>query len=536
LRAIQESMGWVEWPLDFSESSRWPALWRIVPSHLEHAARRGDISWSYRLQTWGDDSRFFRHPDTEHVGSVLLNWLRTLGFASAVPLPSLSARPSSRCAWILRNNLLAGHRGLWLAVLGHHAGSSLEPFSMLTYALRVGTSVRAEARFYGQRHPKPGLLCEEFGYCDTNPDITRWFLRYENRWLGEFEWMRDGWFRASMELASLVGADWFIKQADFLICGGPFWLCAMLRAIRPAPMLLYLAWPAVAMVPAELKPFLLMQLQTFGQSLLPPTVIVVANHVLAAQLALQARLYVPVERPHGLYVNVTYSPVPLPDGRSMVLVTRVGQWARQSGVALLELTLRFIADSPGYPFEIRYLSVTRKNYPDLTRALTYAEFAEYYACVFWPWDVMMLLFSELYTMTMPLFVPEPRWMYTLMHHSLVHTEVNWWHLRAKSVSGALPLPVASDFPLPHLPWISRNGTLAEAAYWYQLTDFVTYPYVTNFGSLPQLLERLQMLDVTVVREGMRRFNMDTLLQSRAFYRQAAVKLLVPQRAQLRSPC
>merc|ERR1719221_2181933 len=91
---------------------------------------------------------------------------------------------------------------------------------------------------------------------------------------------------------------------------------------------------------------------------------------------------------------------------------------------------------------------------------------------------MMLLFDELYTMTVPLLVPESRWMNQLMIHALVHTDVNWWHLRAASVGGALPHVSEIEFPLPFLPWIGPGNGLMQAAYWYELTDFVQFPHVT----------------------------------------------------------
>lgn len=294
-------------------------------------------------------------------------------------------------------------------------------------------------------------------------------------------------------------------------------------------MLLYFAWAAVPMVPAELKPHLLAQLQALGQTVSPPTVLVVANYVLAAQFALQARLNVPVVRPHGLYVNSTYAPVAGPDGRHRVFVTRIGHWARESGVALLELTERFSRADGDYPFQIIYLSIQRKGYPDTARALSYDEFAQFHACIFWPWDVMMLLFNELYSMTMPILMPEPRWMYTLMQHSLSQTKVNWWHIRAETVSGSLPWASERDFPLPFLPWVTSNASLREVAYWYELTDFVQFPHVVNFASVPDMLYKLRTLDVAATREGMRQFNIATLKDTRRVYQQAAVKLFVPER-------
>merc|ERR1712039_801489 len=114
-----------------------------------------------------------------------------------------------------------------------------------------------------------------------------------------------------------------------------------------------------------------------------------------------------------------------------------------------------------------------------------------------------------------------------MHHSLAHTEVNWWHLRAETVSGALPHAQSLEypFPLPFMPWVRGEDSLEQVAYWYELTDFVQFPHVTTFGSLPDLIEKVQTLDVPGIRSGMRAFNRAPLRESLSFYRNAAAELL-----------
>merc|ERR1712130_804771 len=104
-------------------------------------------------------------------------------------------------------------------------------------------------------------------------------------------------------------------------------------------------------------------MQALGQTRDPPCVIVTANWVLAAQFALQLRIPVPVQRPHGLYVNQTWSPVPTSKGHQRVMMTRVGQWARQSGIALLEMIWAFVKEEQkggknNFPFELVFLSVS----------------------------------------------------------------------------------------------------------------------------------------------------------------------------------
>jgi len=389
--------------------------------------------------------------------------------------------------------------------------------------------MRMEVAFSGQRHPKPNLVCKEFGFCDKNEGLEDWFRKYESRWLGEYEWMAQKWGEALVGLADVVGADEKIMQADVVICGGPAWFCTMLRNVRQVPMMMYFAWPIAPLVPSALRSHVLAQVQALGQASSPPVVIVVANWVLAAQFAAQVHLHVPVQRPHGLYVNHTYSPIAAPDGKPRVMITRIGQWAKQSGIALLEMTWLFLEQEKRetgrqYPLDLVFLSIRIRG-TDTNRALSYAEFAGFHACVFWPWDVMMLLFNELYSMTMPLLIPDRRWMNTLMYHSLVHTDVNWWHLRQDNIEGVLPRASREPFPLPSLPWVGGEGRMAEVAYWYELTDFVQFPHITNFRSLPDMLEKLRFLDVHAIRAGMRRFNEDTLRDSLGFYREAAAELL-----------
>merc|ERR1711865_315534 len=147
-----------------------------------------------------------------------------------------------------------------------------------------------------------------------------------------------------------------------------------------------------------------------------------------------------------------------------------------------------------YPFEMVFLSIRVRGIEPIFHA-TYQELAQFHACVFFPWDYMMMLFSELYTITTPLLVPDRHWMHDIILHSLRHTDVNWWHLREESVAGNLPSTSAEPFPLPHLPWIGQDGGREEAAYWYSLTEFEIFPQVTHFGSLPDMLEKIRTLDV-----------------------------------------
>lgn len=526
LGAIEQMMGWVEWPLDFSESSSWPTLWRLVPLHLEELRDRGDTSWSAGMDHWTDDWPLLPRPRVDEVSFALRSWLGALG--TAVPTRRwLLEQPSSAAVGLRLARRLGNGGPLHVLVLGHHLGSSMEPFSMLRAALEVGVAVDVQARFFGQRHPKPGLVCREFGYCDENPRLEAWFRRYESRWLGTYDWMPHLWDEALAELSGVVGSSGFVGASDVAICGGPAWLCVMLRSVWSVPMLLYFAWPIAPLIPAEFKTQLFTHVRALAQAADPPAVFVAANWVLAAQFALQLRVDVPVQRPHGIYVNHTYAPTRAPGGKHRILVTRLGVWAATSGLALVEMMVAFLTERARAglqdDFEVVPLGV-RLRHADTSVAVTYEDFAQFLACVFWPWDVMMLLFNELYTMTMPLLLPSHRWMIHIMSHQLSHTDVNWWHLR-ESVGGALPEPSGVPFPLEYRPWIARRAGLRPAAFWYSLTDFAQFPHLTHFESIPDMYDRLRGLDIAGIRTGMAAFNRATFADSLLFYRRAAAELL-----------
>eukprot|EP00434_Breviolum_minutum_P006250 symbB.v1.2.005515.t1/scaffold310.1/size231343/20 len=67
-------MGWTEWPLDFSESSSWPAFWRMAPVHLEKMLERGDLGFSVEAD-WGYEEEVLPNPSIEEVEAALMNWM-----------------------------------------------------------------------------------------------------------------------------------------------------------------------------------------------------------------------------------------------------------------------------------------------------------------------------------------------------------------------------------------------------------------------------------------------------------------------------
>lgn len=520
LQDLKDIMGWTEWPLDFSESSGWPAYWRMAPVHMEKMFQRGDLSFSLE-DPWGREEQHLPTPSVEEAEAALMQWMGTSR--------SLS-RPQPFSAQQLAHHV--SQRLLRLLVAGHHMGSSIEPYTMLKTALE-NANLDLEVQFHGQRHPTVTMACTVFGFCHENKELSDWMRKWEwkHSWEDDYEWMRDQWPEALEGLAAVLKSDSFFSRVQLVVCGGPAWFCTMLRAVKAVPMLLYFAWPMVPHIPPSLRPQFLLQIQTLAQATSPPAVMVVANWILAAQFALQVRLPTPVQRVHGLYTQQQHSPVPAPNGNHRIMFSRLGVWTGGSGPALLELLWSFFYEENEkrhFPYEPVFLSVRVRAVATIFD-VTYEEMSQFYACVYWPWDVMMMLFNELYTMLVPLFVPDKQWVVTSMLWALKHSTQNWWHIRAKNVRSSLPSadgPDDADFPVPE-PWIddAEHRGMEQAAYWYSLTDFEQFPHLTRFRSFAELMQQLPALRTEEVTEGMRKFNEETLASSLDFYRWAAAALL-----------
>ncbi|CAK8997656.1 Ankyrin repeat domain-containing protein 17 (Gene trap ankyrin repeat protein) (Serologically defined breast cancer antigen NY-BR-16) [Durusdinium trenchii] len=516
LEDIRNVLGWPDWPLDFSESSGWPAYWRMVPAHMEQALLRGDLSFSHE-DHWGREEETLPKPTPEEVEAALLHWLGVSGKVQLSKPKVFEAEQLAREVKMKRLQLL---------VAGHHMGSSMEPYTMLRRALESSMELDLEVQFHGQRHPTATMLCSEFGFCHENEQLSQWMRAWEwkQTWEDDYEWMHNQWPEALEGLATALKSDLFLSSVQLIVCGGPAWFCAMMRAVKAVPMLLYFAWPLVPLIPVSLRPQFLLQIQSLGQT--SSAVLVVANWILAAQFALQVRLPTPVQRVHGLYTKQQHSPVPAPNGHNRILFSRLGIWTGQAGPALLELLWSFFREEQrksDFPFEPVFLSIRVRQVRPIYE-LTYKEMSQFYACVFWPWDVMMMLFNELYTMLVPLLVPDRHWVVNTMLWSLKKSTQNWWHVRAKNVRASLPTTLSTEFPLPE-PWIDDHPYLGleQAMYWYSLTDFEQFPALGRFRSFVELLQLLRAMEPETMKAGMRAFNEDSLRSSLNFYRWTAAE-------------
>eukprot|EP00434_Breviolum_minutum_P005098 symbB.v1.2.004495.t1/scaffold250.1/size251770/6 len=147
----------------------------------------------------------------------------------------------------------------------------------------------------------------------------------------------------------------------------------------------------------------------------------------------------------------------------------------------------------------------------LSRPFGYKELRRYRGAVYFPWDMGMLLFSELYAIGVPLFLPDRAWMSSIIKRMLEYTDFGWWQAREEgSAVSLMPKSESSSSQLGFWPWFSENSTMEEILELYDLTDFVRWPSVTSFGSLSQLMKALLTTDFDETSRSMLQWNDATL--------------------------
>merc|ERR1711982_102261 len=114
-------------------------------------------------------------------------------------------------------------------------------------------------------------------------------------------------------------------------------------------------------------------------------------------------------RPHSLYA--TQAAHYDPDRENpRILVSRVAGWARDGAMALVHLAEVFAERDlrPDTRFRFVFLGMSRppsETVAGIAQPFGYAELRRFRGAVYFPWDMGMLLFSELYNIGVPLLVP-----------------------------------------------------------------------------------------------------------------------------------
>jgi len=497
-------------PLEFSQSARWPVKVLDVRLLIEHWAACGDRGAA--VADCPDVSAF-----ELRAGLCLVDGASRCS-GSLDPLTASTAAVARQLAapGLVSPVTLRGLSGpLRLVVVGSHLGSNMEPLALVTACMRKA-SLDVDAVVYGTMYPFPGLICELFGHCAHNSHIDEIVgLLVQQMYRPHWE---PGVLMASLRTA--LHGDMALRAAELFVCAQPMAICSLMRPLTDVPMLIYQAFPLIGATPTTHQHMLLAH---FREMVRMPerSVFVAYSEFLALQFEYQLGRRPLCVRPHSLYATPTGGGDYNPDRENpRLLVSRAAGWARDSAAALVHFVESFAERDlrPATRLRFVFLGCIREpsdTVAGLEQPFGYTELRRYRGAVFFPWDMGMLLFSELYAIGVPLLVPDRSWMAAIVKRMVEYTDFGWWQLRDVSAVTMSPCGgPGSECDQSHtFPWVDANASIAHILRLYGSTDFVRWPHVEGFGSLPELMTRLLRLDFDLTSRKMQLWNKAALWHS-----------------------
>jgi len=140
--------------------------------------------------------------------------------------------------------------------------------------------------------------------------------------------------------------------------------------------------------------------------------------------------------------------------------------------------------------------------------------------IIYPYDMDLMSFYEFYAIAMPIFMPTAlsKYVFHQRHASYdgraecipeIHGDREVWQ-------GCTENPLW-DESLPFSPFMEQNIDAAREI--LKFTDYVRWPHVQGFSSLPTLLHDLMSVDMQLISTNMRAFNEDTFAKTSQYWRQ-----------------
>lgn len=527
---------------DFLESSGWPirSMDLVAMIETEDAAAVRRLPQSFQL------------PCRYRLGCMATREAAEK-MAWRPPLPPLSA------TWPER-----------VAAIGMHITSTLEVVTALTAAMAEswgrGGAAGAGPEVTYAGHPCPthqgsehqcAMKCELLGQCGAEAtDPVAEFIagavdveKFEEREAYTLDEARHALRWAAGRLATL-------RRAELLVCTFPTVLCTLLHEIWPDKPLLFVAianplfaapgcsWREESTVrdcqTEEAQGFLVALRAMLQPSETPsPVRGVAAYSVTAALVDFQAGVSLPLAGKAARYLppGAHWRPASATAPEAEVLVARSRLLETMVGRSLRFLLASFQRSLK--PASHLLLQQEMGSY------LSYEELSRFRAVVILQQDLGLHKFTEHYAMAMPIWMPSREWAYRLqmtVPWGMVSYSGSWRGgndshrleagppgdpRRLRAPGDGEMRGVSEDHDLVHEPWFNAESVpyqLVKVAYWYEFSEFVAYPAVQAFDSVPELLATLDSAGLAVISARMRQFRAELWQTTRAVYAAAAAEL------------
>ncbi|CAE8700162.1 unnamed protein product, partial [Polarella glacialis] len=153
---------------------------------------------------------------------------------------------------------------------------------------------------------------------------------------------------------------------------------------------------------------------------------------------------------------------------------------------------------------------------DELRGPPYSVLASFRATVLYPYDVALAIFYELYSMGMPLLMPDRRLLQFYVFRGL-HSYHTYHFVRPNGGGQNLSFPGAGIGSPPFVPPLDAQKWWSVGSAWSARTDFDTFPHILRFSTVAELFAHLApgATDWAEVSRNMRRFNQVGLVETSA---------------------
>lgn len=493
---------------DWMESSGWPV--RLIDLNFNLLVSSSHL---HIVHDQLEKTLLRQHPGEAGSGALrgLQLWTGTSEHGKPMALPgesrgwaALSVRKSSAAEVVV-----------WQAC--QHTSVAGEAKTMLE---RFEDSVGFSIRFIGNSFAMN--VCQNYGLC-ASTELRR---SLEPVLFGTARSFAE----ASADFTAIVRP--LTGSVDVFLCTQPPYWCRFMLALGSKPVWMHAGLPLMWSAHEDRAAWL----REFAAMLDDPRHVVTASSVfLAHEILWQVGRRPPVLRMLGLHTGAVHYPT----RNDSVLVSRFGTSAGLSECVLARyldanpwVPLRFVqleavlsehhAKTSGAPTDSRRWASGTKEIK--TPGMPYNALAEHRAAMLFPYDAVIFLFHEFYSMQVPVFVPRDLWRWMFGPLTLPSMEIQ---LERNATAEALfrephQRPRFSPFCAPPREPIELEAT----AFWASLTDWALLPHVQYFRSAAELLKKLlDGAELRLVSSRMKAFNEEQLVVVTDGWRQVAARLV-----------
>jgi len=269
----------------------------------------------------------------------------------------------------------------------------------------------------------------------------------------------------------LMGNDPILRAADVMLCGEPVLFCRLLSFFG-VPVVGYISTPLSVYVRAADRE---KWYQDFYEMALDSRhIFAVTTPIFGELITYATGVDLPVVAPACLYTDASYWPV---REREVLLLRTVSMfWDSQ---CILNHFAKQVADTLGIGPALAFKESTALSAQE---KVGYRAFAEFLAAVLFPYALSQFWFYEFYAMAVPIYMPAPETLPLFVYQDYATCPDFEGHRR-----GHLPHELHPFSPFDGEDWDAMT-------YWTSFTDYLRFPHVGHFQSIPQLVYLLERED------------------------------------------